>query len=237
MAACGAFILLCITSMFALAGAQSCLPPPQVATAPVFSTSIAFASWTVDPSRNRLFFNVNFTDSRLLYLVNQIGGGIIRFGGGGGDLLTYSTPMDTGSCGPLPVNEECLNSTTFDGVLSLASVGSSSLIVALNIQPVDGSSQPPNGPWNSSNARSLLTYIRDHAAPMPTILAFELGNECNSRHFTPAEQASAFVTLSGVLGEVFSGRADVPGLVGPDADGANSPAFYNSSLAHTCEYS
>jgi hypothetical protein len=189
----------------------------------------------VDPSRNRLFFNVNFSDPRLLYLVSEIGGTVIRFGGGGGDLLTYSVPLENGYCGPLPPNEECLNSTTFDGVLGLASAAASDLVVALNIQPIGGSSQPPSGPWNASNARTLLTYIRDHKAPMPNVIAFELGNECNSRRFTPAEQAAAFQVLAGAIADVFP-PGSRPGLIGPDADGANAPQFYNSSLAHQTAY-
>lgn len=143
--------------------------------------------------------------------------------------------MPASTCGSLPVNEECLNATTFDSLLALSAASSSNLVVALNIQPIGGSSQPPSGPWNASNARVLLNYIRDHPGPMPRIIGFELGNECNGRGFTPSEQADAFKVLAGVVADVFSGST-LPGLIGPDADGANRPAMYNYSLANLCTY-
>lgn len=154
--------------------APACLPAATVSTsAPLFTTDEAYASWTIDPSRNRLFFNVAWADARLQYLATQIGGCVVRFGGGGGDLLTYASPMAGGTCkATLPVNEECLNSTTLDGVLSLTAAASSALIVGLNIQPIGGSSQPPGGTWNGTNARALLTFLRDNGS---TPWGIELG--------------------------------------------------------------
>lgn len=58
-----------------------CFPAPTITTgARLFTTSEAYGSWTIDPSRNRLFFNVNFSDPRLIYLASQLSGGVIRFG-------------------------------------------------------------------------------------------------------------------------------------------------------------
>lgn len=219
--------------------AAQCLPAPTVATdSRLFTTSDAYASWTIDPSRNRLFFNVNFSDPRLVYLASQIPGGVIRFGGSGGDFMTYATPMVGGSCGPLPTNGECLNSTTFDAVLALSAAASSTLVMGLNIWPV-GSKSPPAGPWNSTNARTLLEYVHDRGAPvMPPAMAFELGNECNGNGFTAAQQAATFRVLADTLADVFPAAGPVPRppMVGPDADGASGPAFFNSSVARLCRY-
>ena len=223
-----------LTSLGLLVGAASqCLPAPSITAASLlYKTSDAYASWTVDPSRNRLFFNVNFSDPRLVYLASEISGGVIRFGGSGGDFMTYAKE----SCGPLGKNEECLNMTTFDSVLALSAAASSTLVMGLNIWPTGGTGpSPPAGPWNSTNARILLTYIRDRAAPaMPPAIAFEIGNECDSNGFNAEQQAVVFRALADVLEEVFPvpGPVPRPALIGPDADGANGPPFYNSSLAH-----
>lgn len=232
LARSGAVVASLNSAAAAAPAAPSCLVAPVISTpsTPLHVTDEAFASWTVDPSRNRLFFNVNFNDARLQYLASQIGGQVLRFGGGGGDLLTYASPMVGGACGPLPVNEECLNSTTLDSLLSLSTAASMSLVVALNIQPVVGKL---SGPWDAGNARSLLTYLRDHHTPIP--LGLQLGNECNSRGFTPAEQAAAFHVLAGLVDEVFTSGSARPKLIGPDADGAG-PLSRNASLARLCAY-
>jgi hypothetical protein len=39
-----------------------------------------FATWNIDSSRNRNFFDINFSDPQLGYLAGQVGGSRIRFG-------------------------------------------------------------------------------------------------------------------------------------------------------------
>ena len=119
----------------------ACLPGPEVSTAvPVFTTSPLYASWTVDPSRNRAFFNLNLSDPRLLYLASEIGGGLIRFGGTGADMLQYAPSGGDSACGPLPPpapfpfpSYECLNSTQLDSLLELVAAARAPLIFQLNL--------------------------------------------------------------------------------------------------------
>ena len=59
--------------------ALPCAVLPINTYVPLFVTAPYFASWNIDPSRQRIFFDVDFSDARLLYLVRQIGGARIRF--------------------------------------------------------------------------------------------------------------------------------------------------------------
>jgi hypothetical protein len=75
----------------AAAAAQSCQPLQITSTAAIHETAPFFASWNVDSSRDRLFFDLNFSDPRFVYLASQIGApGRIRFGGTGNDALAYA---------------------------------------------------------------------------------------------------------------------------------------------------
>lgn len=210
--------------------ASQCLPPPTLSPQRIFNTSESYAQFTIDTSRNRLFFNANFSDPRLAYLTAQVGGGPIRVGGAGGDLLSFATLLNGTACGTLPASYECLNVTTLSAVLALGASAQSPIIFGLNLLP-DGVG--PSHPWDPTNARALLTYMRDHSA-LP-LAGVELGNEQNSYGSTPAEQAAAFRVLAGVVEDVFPQGAR-PALVGPDADGAHGPAFYNTSTAKMCAY-
>ena len=65
-------------------GASSCPALVVDASAPIHETAPYFASWNVDASRDRLFFDVDWTNPQLVYLATQIGApGNIRFGGTG----------------------------------------------------------------------------------------------------------------------------------------------------------
>ena len=105
--------------------ASKCFSLSVDTTEPIFVTDPNFASWTIDPSRNRAFFDVNYSDPRILYLVSQIGnGGVIRFGGGGADLLTYGVNGLACDDPRPPPPFECLNKTTLDSVLTVAAAAS-----------------------------------------------------------------------------------------------------------------
>jgi hypothetical protein len=225
-------MVACLTAARALP-APPCLPAPTLGAARAFTTADAYATFTIDTSRNRLFYNANFSDARLGYLVAQIGGGPVRVGGSGGDLISFATRADGSACASLPVSNppyECLNASTLNAVLALTSRAASPVVFGLNILP-DGNT-PAAAPWDPTNARALLEFARDNAA-LP-LAGLELGNERNSYGFTPAQQAAAFHVLAGVVADVFPGRR--PALVGPDADGAHGPAFYNTSTAKMCAY-
>jgi len=161
------------------AAAAACLPPPTVNTAArLWTTSPAFASWTIDPSRNRALFNVDFADPRAVYLAAQIGGGLLRFGGGGADTMAFATGGGGATCPGNRAGFECLNTTTLDALLALSSAARAPLVIGLALCP-DGD-PPPSVPWNGSNALELIRYARKHA-PL-TITGYELGNECNAHN-------------------------------------------------------
>ena len=228
----------------AVLAAAACPAPSINLTAPLFTTAPNSASWTIDPSRNRAFFDVNFSDPRLLYLVSEIGRAsnpMLRFGGGGADVLTYGVPTQCDA--PRPVNGlECLNVSTLDALLGVATAASARLVFALNILPHGGGgglrhggggSPPPPPPWDPAAARGLLTYIRDAGFPLAGV---ELGNERNAHGYTPAEQAAAFRVLADLLAELWPSPASRPALWGPDADGAGPPSDPPSRLASLAAY-
>jgi len=213
--------------LFAAAFAQqhACTPLNVSVAAPIFTTAPFFASWNLDSSRQRLFFDLNFSDPRLLYLASQIGGGRIRFGGTGNNYLFYGVGADAGACPPtVPFRAECLNATLLDALLAVSATARAPLLFGLNLQPVGGG--PPGAPFNASNARALMGYL--HAKAPGAVAAFELGNELEGK-VSAAEAAAAFLALDAVAAEVWAGGAARPALVGPDANG--SPAARAAYLA------
>ena len=197
----------------------------------MFETDPSFASWTIDPSRNRAFYDINFSDPRLLYLASEIGrGSVLRFGGGGADALTYGVPSQCDSPRP-PYGYECLNRSTLDALLGVATAASARLVFGLNIAPLGGGSPP--APWDATAARGVLEYVRDAGFPLYGV---ELGNECNAHGFTPARQAAAFRVLGALLEELWPAPAGRPRLWGPDADGAGPPTDSPRRLANQAAY-
>ena len=222
---------ICRLASSAAAPPRGTCPAPTVATsAPVFITDAHFASWTVDPSRNRAFFDVSWTDPRLLYLASEVGrGSVLRFGGGGGDALTYGVPVQCDS--PVPAwGYECLNKSTLDALLGVASAASARLVFAIDILPLGGGSPP--APWNPDAASGVLEYIRDTGFPL---FGVELGNERNANGFTAAEQAAAFRVLWRLLQTLWPAPLR-PRLWGPDADGAGPPTDDPRRLANQAAF-
>jgi hypothetical protein len=210
---------------FSILAAHPCKTLVVNITSPVFTTRPYYPSWNIDSSRQRIFFDVNFSDPRLLYLVTQIGGGRIRFGGTGNNYLFYDVGADRGKCPPpVPFRLECLNETLLDAVLTVSAAAASPLWFGLNLQPIGGG--PPAAPFNTSNARALLQYI--HARSPAAVAAFELGNELG-KEVNASAAAAAFLALDAVVSDVWRGDASRPALVGPDADG--SPAARAAYLA------
>ena len=197
-------------------------------TAPLFTTEEYYASWNVDPSRPRIFFDVNWTDPRLLYLVSHIGGGRIRFGGTGANYLFYDVGSAEGGCPPvIHFASECLNATLLDAVLALSAAADSPLLFGLNMRPPGAPRPPPLGPWNSTNARALLEYM--HTKAPAQVAAFELGNEIagtGAGQLSPSEYAAAYAILHALVDDVWgAGAASKPALVGPDKNSAGEGPY------------
>jgi hypothetical protein len=203
-----ALFLFCI-SLLAFSASQPC-EPALVLNKTAFQTSPYFASWNIDASRDRLFFDTNFSDRRLVYLASNIGGANIRFGGTGNDYLSYSVPGAAPfSCEPGKL--ECLNTTWLDNLHDLSLSSNNGLVFGLNIHPENASS-PPKGPWDPTNARALLSYLK---AQNRSLFGVELGNEQNTI-MSAQQQAQAFGVLSSMLDDVYGKGEGRPALVGPD---------------------
>jgi heparanase 1 len=198
-----------------LARGQSC-PALSIGASAIHETASFFASWNVDSSRDRLFFDLNFSDPQFVYLATQIGApGRIRFGGTGNDDLWYelgTAPPCASATRSTSASYECLNQTVWDSLVSLSTASGAPLIFGLNIHPANSGDSPPKGPWNATNARAALTFAKAQGAP---IYGLELGNEQNTI-MTATEQAAAFRVLSGVVDDVWGTSTDRPLLFGPD---------------------
>ena len=180
-------------------------------SSPSSTTAPYFASWNIDSSRDRLFFNISWSNPKLVYLLNQIGNAQIRWGGTGNDALYYGFG-DAAPCAPtVPKVYECLNSSWYDDIAALSVSSNSPLVFGLNIHP-PGTISPPKGTWNSSNARSLLQYAKSKSS---NIAFLELGNEQNTI-MSAADEAASFITLAALLDDIYGTGSDRPLLVGPD---------------------
>ena len=172
----------------------------------LFTTEPFFASWNIDSSRQRNFFDIDFSDSRLRYLASQIGGAVIRFGGTGNDFLHYVVGPDAPPCATVPFVYECLNTTWWENLYGLSAASSSALVFGLNIT---------QQPWDAYNAVSLLEYAKSRNQ---TFFGLELGNEQNSKGMSAEAQADSLRVLSEALDKVY-GQVGRPVLLGPDPSG------------------
>lgn len=192
----------------------SCSPLTVQLDTPVSTTAPYFASWNIDSSRNRAFFDTDWSNKELIYLANSIGGAKIRFGGSGNDDLNYA--VDGYSCPPPGNSTECLNVTTAKNLFAFAQASQNDLIFGLNIHPTASGKSPPSGPWNASNAEALLRWSLENGSPP---WALELGNEQNDA-MSAYDQAMAFGVLSSALDTIFgSNNQKRPLLIGPDTHG------------------
>lgn len=196
-----------------------------LSTSPSSYVAPYFASWNIDSSRNRAFFDTRWDDPLLVRLTRAVGGAHIRFGGTGNDFLNYA--VGGRSCPSPSPARECLNATWASNLFALANGSSSGLVFGLNISPADSGPAPPKGPWNASQAKALLAWALGAGfAPW----AVELGNERDAptpNPLTAAQQAAAFGVLSAALDEVYAAApARRPLLVGPDPHG-----FHNATDA------
>ena len=216
----------------ALANSPSC-DTLRVSASPVFRTSPAFASWNVDSSRQRSFFDINLADHRITSLASQIGGHRLRFGGTGNDFLFYSIADGMPPCPPtVPYVNECFNASLWRGLTTLAASSRSELIFGISMLPFNSTWHPSpypepdqNWQWNSTNAAALLRAAK--AAGIP-IWGLELGNEVDNepphgKGWSAQQQSSAAFKLHALLDEIYGTGPGRPVIVGPDAHGFHVP--------------
>ena len=103
-------------------------------TALLFRTSPLYASWNIDASRNRGFFNRSLASPALLALAAGLPGGYLRFGGSGNNALWYGDGIGAASCaGAPPRHFNYLNASHLDGLLALAQAAGARLVFGLNV--------------------------------------------------------------------------------------------------------
>ena len=181
-------------------------------------TESRFASWNIDPSCNRGFHSINFSNPNLVAAAAALSPSRLRFGGSGADDLLYSFTSD-GVCDGLPppgspgdchyVTSGCLNASHFSSLLGLLTSNAAGpafenqFIFGLSFNISEASAGLP---WNAANAERLLTHLQ---WPSDAVWGFELGNEVNNAGTVkPEQQAAAVLTLSRMLGP--TGRVRYP---------------------------
>jgi hypothetical protein len=181
-------------------------------------TNDRYVSWTIDTSRGRQFFDLDFTNSTLRYLASQIPT-VMRIGGSGGDYLTYDLGNTTTTCGDSKHN--CLNASQYDSLMGFAKAADVQIVFALNICPRKNTrgentfcdaGKPTAGHWDSTNAEEFLRYS---IAKEFKFFGLELGNERDSEQ-NGASQAADFRILSDLLAKLYPDTRTRPFMIGPD---------------------
>ena len=188
----------------------------------VHETAAYFASFNVDSSRDRAFFDVDLGAPALVAaaaaLAGGAGGGHLRFGGTGNNALFYGVG-DAPACPPtVPGRTECLNDTLWRGVAGLAAAARAPIVFGVNFFPNASYPLPPDRRFDPTNAVAFFGYARARGDP---IFGVELGNELNSI-MTAQEQARGMLALDAALAGVY-GSDPRPVLIGPDALGIHTP--------------
>jgi hypothetical protein len=147
--------------------APSCDALAIVSIVPVNTLPTYFASFNIDSSRQRSFFDVNLSDTRLTYLASQISGTNIRFGGTGNDFIYYEVPSEPACPPTVPYVNECLNASLLAGLTTFATAARAGLIFGLSLLPFNNSYHPSPYPhpdaawsWDSTNAAALLRHAK-----------------------------------------------------------------------------
>ena len=140
--------------------AAACAALLVATTAPVNVLPPRFASWNIDGTRDRLFFDADLGSPQLARLMAGASLGnhsSLRFGGTGNDALFYGGVGGSPPCAATkPFVYECLNTSTLSALLGLAEAAGAPVIFGVNIHPATGAPSPPKGPWDPTNARFLL---------------------------------------------------------------------------------
>ena len=216
-----------ITVTSAAASSASCVTLDVTTSTPQTSVGPHFASWNIDSSFDRVFFDVDWNDKQLLYLTKSIGGtnSHLRFGGTGNDFLYYEVG-GAPPCKPTISGEKCLNVTTYSGLMNLALNAGIEFIFGLNIHPDTGKPSPPSGPWDPSNAKALLTDMKKRGVAVGYL---EIGNEQNDI-MTAKEQGQALEAVKNLAESIWTSGAGRPQYVGPDTHSIHDAGSSNSAV-------
>ena len=179
----------------------------------------------------------NFTSPEFAALAKEFAPAYLRFGGTCEDFLTYDmspTPPD-GSIERGTPSQQTLTRKMYDEVVTWAAGVGWSLVFGLNLLTNTSSI---GGEWNSTNARSLMTYTHKQGYD---VVGWELGNEQDLPNkglpkplspLPPKTYALAYGKLRSLIEEIYgasgAGSKTSPWLIGPDT--TKSHAAYASSV-------
>ena len=132
-------------------GYQGADPPTPAPAGPTYSvrvlpkrstTSGNYVCWNIDASENREFFVRNYStgnafgskiarQASALAVGQESGFAVLRFGGTGNDYLTYE--FGGTKCPPKSEYKQCLNESTWRGLLSFTEMAQAKIIVGLSM--------------------------------------------------------------------------------------------------------
>ena len=168
-------------------------PPPPLpvsvsfdAAQPLFSLRASYASLNVDSGS--LHEGFDFGDAALTQLTRNLARAAptqLRIGGGAADNLYFSGRGGARGACSLPGGNStfgvdiCVDEAYFAQICAFASASGVELVWDLNAALRQWTPGGALGPWNSSNAEALFTFLAGPAAPQPAcpIAAWQLGNE------------------------------------------------------------
>lgn len=202
------------------------------------STNPEYASWNVDPSMNRGFFHINFTNANLRAAAASLAPSVLRLGGSGADFLEYGLG-DAPECPQSDANDTygCLNETHWSDFHAFSVAAGAKLLfgASFNLRTActDAHALGSAYVWNASGVggRGILALLRHAARHKQRIWGLELGNEINNAlrpcpvtfgcecGLRSAQQAEAFIALSQALQALTPAMSPQPVLVGPDTGG------------------
>lgn len=156
---------------------------------------------------------------------------IWRLGGSLQDDITYEEPGNPAVVCP-PITDDptakwgftggCLNRSRWSEIANFAKDHEAKLVFGLNGLKgrVHVEGKQWEGMWDQSNAKSLMTYTKEAGLP---IYAWELGNELGGFNGIQAQLSARdvgqdFVTLRGMVTELWGEGEEAPLVVGPDTD-------------------
>jgi hypothetical protein len=208
-------------------------------------TSGHYTCWNIDASTNRGFFARNLSPTKPLgaqlaiqakaISVGQADGhSLLRFGGGGNDMLLYEMDPKVSTCPPPDQPKvHCLNATWLGALLDFSRASQAKIIFGV-AQPKwlpKVNATTPFVLWDPSNARAMLKWIINRGDD-DLIYALELGNEVDGfnngtdqvGNLQILHDLSVELWPTGSTTPVFNGVSNRvrPLLLGPDAAHQNS---------------
>lgn len=205
-----------------------------------------YASWNIDPSCNRGFHHIDYSNKNLAAAARGLSPSRMRFGGSGADALVYGLSANASECAGIPpapappspdcvyCTPGCLNGTHLDGIFSLARQAGADVIFGVSFSIHEACAAGATYNWSRGtgrqNAQNLMDGMKARGIKP---FALEAGNEINNNNvegapcqFTPEMQAGFMSDLASMAAATLPGTL----LVGPDTGGGAPLAWLEALL-------